>query len=246
MLRLKVLLFTAIWIFFVQNVQAQNHYNAWFRTTLSVPISSKIKMDAEFQHRRQNGFENKNMFEENLMFTVRNWVHYQHNSALKFSVSPFAYFSHYRVIQYQTDETAKPSNEIRFSVAAEWQHKLFEKWHIVDRSAAEYRIFNNTQSDISRLRNRLGIRYDFTEQIKLTVYDELFVNVIGTTSELFFDHNRIGCNVEYRITHNLKFDIGYIYIIRQPLTITSKLYENNTFFNLTYELKKKIEHRTNE
>ncbi len=241
MLRLKALLFTAIWISIAQNVQAQSHYNAWFRTTLSVPIGSKVKTDTEFQHRRQNGFENENMFDRKLMFTLRNWVHYQHNPALKFSISPFAYFSHYKVIQHQTDETAKSGNEIRFSVAAEWQHKLFEKWYIVDRSAAEYRIFNTTQSDVSRFRNRLGIRYDFTEQIKLTVYDELFVNVTGTSNAHFFDHNRIGFNVEYHVLPNLKFDIGYIYIVRQPLAATTKLYENNTFLNLTYQFKKKID-----
>lgn len=95
----KKLLITAIWISIAQTLQAQQHYNAWFRGTLSVPVGNKFKIDNEFQHRRQNGFNNADMFDRNLMFTYRNWVHYQHNSAIKFSLSPFAYFSNYKIIQ---------------------------------------------------------------------------------------------------------------------------------------------------
>ena len=95
----KKLLITAIWISIAQTLQAQQHYNAWFRSTLSVPVGNKFKIDNEFQHRRQNGFENKNMFDKNLMFTLRSWVHYQHKEDIKFSFSPFAYFSHYKIIQ---------------------------------------------------------------------------------------------------------------------------------------------------
>ena len=73
------LLLTAIWISIAQTSQAQQHYNTWFRGTLSTSVGKKLKIDNEFQHRRQNGFENENMFDRNLMFTYRNWVHYQHN-----------------------------------------------------------------------------------------------------------------------------------------------------------------------
>ena len=81
----KKLLITAIWISIAQTLQAQYHYNVWFRSTLSVPVGNKFKIDTEFQHRRQNGFENKNMFDKNLMFTLRSWVHYQHKEDIKFS-----------------------------------------------------------------------------------------------------------------------------------------------------------------
>lgn len=236
----KKLLITAIWISIVQTLQAQQHYNAWFRGTLSVPVGKKFKIDTEFQHRRQNGFENKNMFDKNLMFTLRSWVHYQHKEDIKFSFSPFAYFSHYRIIQNKTDETVTPNNEIRFSAAVELQHEIFKKLYVIDRNALEYRIFSNSQSDITRLRARFGVRYEFTEHIKLTVFDELFFNVAGTPIEHVFDHDRIGLNLEYKVLPNLKFDIGYIYITRLPMTSTTKLHENNIFLNLTYQLHKRI------
>ncbi|MFH6967191.1 DUF2490 domain-containing protein [Flavobacterium sp. FlaQc-28] len=234
----KRLLLAAIWISITQTLQAQEHYNIWFRGTLSVPVGKKFKIDNEFQHRRQNGFENENMFDRNLMFTYRNWVHYQHNEDVKFSLSPFAYFSNYKIIQKQTDETAQPHSEIRFSAAVELQHQLFKKFYVVDRTAIEYRVFQDNQTDITRLRNRFGFRYDFTEKIKLGIYDELLFNVAGTTYDHFFDHDRIGLNLECKVLPYLKFDIGYIHLTRLPLTSKTKLHENNIFMNLTYQLKK--------
>jgi hypothetical protein len=236
----KKLLITAIWISIAQTLQAQQHYNAWFRGTLSVPVGKKFKIDNEFQHRRQNGFNNADMFDRNLMFTYRNWLHYQHNEDVKFSLSPFAYFSHYKIIQKQSDVIAQPNNEIRFSAAVELQHIIVKKFYVVDRTAIEYRMFDNNQSDITRLRNRFGFRYDFTEKLKLSIYDELLFNLSGTTQHHFFDHDRIGLTLEFKVLPYLKFDIGYIHIARLPLTSTTKLHENNIFLNLTYQLHKRI------
>lgn len=235
----KKLLTAAIWISIVQTSQAQQHYNAWFRSTLSVPVGKKFKIDNEFQHRRQNGFNNVDIFDKNLMFTYRNWVQYQHNSAIKFSLSPFAYFSHYKIIQKQSDEIAQPNNEIRFSAAVELQHSIVKKFYVVDRTAIEYRVFDGNQSDITRLRNRFGFRYDFTDKIKLSLFDELLFNLSGTTQHHFFDHDRLGLNLEYKVLPYLKFDIGYIHITRLPATSTTKLHENNIFLNLTYQLHKR-------
>lgn len=111
------MLTAAIWISIAQNSQAQQHNNVWFRGTLSVLVGKKFKIDNEFQHRRQNGFDNANLFDKNLMFTFKNWVHYQHNEDVKFSLSSFAYFPNYKIIQKQADENATPNSEIRFSTA---------------------------------------------------------------------------------------------------------------------------------
>ncbi|MFS0491331.1 DUF2490 domain-containing protein [Leadbetterella byssophila] len=235
----KKLLTTAIWISIAQTSQAQQLYNAWFRSTLSVPVGNKFKIDNEFQHRRQNGFNNADMFDRNLMFTYRNWVYYQHNEDVKFSLSPFAYFSHYKIIQKQADENVQPNSEIRFSAAVELQHEILKRFYIVDKSAIEYRMFDNKQLNITRLRNRFGFRYDFTDKIKLSVFDELLFNLLGTSQYHFFDHDRIGLTLEYTVLPYLKFDIGYIHIARLPLTSTTKLHENNIFLNLTYQLHKR-------
>ncbi|ODS88292.1 MAG: hypothetical protein ABS44_09060 [Chryseobacterium sp. SCN 40-13] len=240
MYRFKRLLITAMWLSIAQTLTAQHHNNAWFRSTLSIPLEDKFRTDVEFQHRRQNGFENKNMLDDNLMFTFRDWVHYQHNPNLKFSISPFAYFSHYRIIQNTADNEAAPNSEVRFSVAQELQHKIYKRIYLVNRNALEYRIIKNVPNNITRFRTRFGGRYELTEYLKLTVFDEFFINVAGTSSAQFADHNRAGMNIEYSVLPNLKFDVGYIYLIRFSIPSASgkiRLYENNMFLNLTYQLK---------
>ena len=181
------------------------------------------------------------MFGSNLMFTFRNWLHYQHNSNLRLSVSPFAYFSDFRIIQDNLDKTAIPNKEIRVSVVEELQHEISKYLYFINRNDLEYRIFNNAQSNITRFRTRLGYRYEFTDRLKLTVFDELFLNMVGTVTESFFDHNRTALNMEYSILPNLKFDAGYVYLTRfsvsSPARSTVSLYENNMFLNLTYQLK---------
>lgn len=234
----KKLLITAIWVFIVHILQAQHHYNAWFRSTLSISAGNRFKIDNEFQHRRQSDFDNANLFDKNLMFTFRNWVHYQHNKDITFSLSPFSYFSNYKIIQERTDENAVPTSEIRLSAAVALQHHIIKRFYVVDRTAVEYRIFDHHQTYITRLRNRFGFRYDFTEKIKLSVFDELLFNVTGTKYDRFFDHGRLGLDLEYKVLPFLKFDIGYIHISRMPVTSTAKLHENNIFLNLTYQWTK--------
>lgn len=109
----------------------------------------------------------------------------------------------------------------------------------MDRTAIEYRMFDNNKSDITRLRNRFGFRYDITDKIKLSLFNELLFNLSGTTQDHFFDYDRIGLNLEHKVLPYLKFDIGYIHIARLTLTSTTKLHENNIFLNLTYQLHKR-------
>jgi hypothetical protein len=233
---IKTLSITAIWLSFITPVHAQQRHNIWFRNTLSIPVGKKFKIDNEIQHRRQNGFQNQNIFDRNLMFTYRNWIHYQPNDNVRFSLSPFAYFSNYKIILKEEDENARPNIELRFSAAVDLQQILFNKFYLVGRTAMEYRVFSSNSAEIIRLRNRFGFRYDITEKVKIGVYDEMFFNLSGTDIHHFFDHDRIGINVEYKVLPFLKFEIGYIHITRLPLISVDKHTENNLFLNVTYQL----------
>ena len=82
-----------------QTVWSQKHQNVWFRTTLSIPVTEKFKTDFELQHRRQNNLESSNLFDKNLMYTFRTWVYYKKSKEVLFALSPFAYFSNYKIIQ---------------------------------------------------------------------------------------------------------------------------------------------------
>jgi hypothetical protein len=62
-------LIVTIAFFLAPKTVAQEHTNSWFRNTLSIPVTEKIKTDIELQHRRQNDFESDNPFDKNLMYT---------------------------------------------------------------------------------------------------------------------------------------------------------------------------------
>ena len=101
--------------FFAPKTVAQEHANSWFRTTLSIPDTEKIKTDLELQHRRQNDFESNNLFDKNLMYAFRTWIYYKQNKDVVYAISPFAYFSNFKIIQKESDAVAKTTNEYRFS-----------------------------------------------------------------------------------------------------------------------------------
>lgn len=234
----KGLGFIAMFLFIAQSLFAQQHHNIWLRSTLSLPVNNKIKFDSEFQHRRQEGFDNHNVFDENLMFSFRNWIHFQYHEDIKFSVSPFAYFSNYKIIQTASDETAQPNGEIRFSIAMDVQKEIFKKLFGVFRAAPEYRMLSNPSIDVIRWRNRFGLGYDLSKKLKVGIYDEHLFNVAGVTKAHFFDQNRVGLNVEFKATSNIKFDFGYLHLTRLPLKSNAKLYENDLFFNFTYLIQR--------
>lgn len=235
--RLAHNVFIALCIY-VFPVQAQMHDNACIRTTLGFSVAKRIKTDAELQHRRQNGFENSNLLDRNLMFSVRAWIHYQHKPWARLSASPFACYRHYKPIIYKSDETAGAAEELRFALAAELRPKIKERITVLYRLSLEYRLLNSYPSSIVRLRKRLGLMYRINEKLNTLAYDEIFMNVNGVNDRHVFDHNRIAIGFEYEIKPKLKLEGGYMYIIRLPLQGNNLLHENNIFLNFTYAINK--------
>ena len=127
MYQYKVLIVTLLFISLTLNSVAQQHYNSWFKTTVTYPFSQKIKADLEFHHRSQNDFENKNPFDKNLMNAIRTLVHYKYKENLQFSISPFAYFSNNKIIVVPNDANPFPTNEYRISAYVELQEVILKK-----------------------------------------------------------------------------------------------------------------------
>ena len=225
--------------FLAPKTVAQEHKNSWFRTTLSIPVTEKIKTDLELQHRRQNDFESNNPFDKNLMYTFRTWLYYKQNKDVVYALSPFAYFSNYKIIQKESDAVAKPTNEYRFTASVELQHQLATKFYVVDRTAMEYRVFEGSIENTTRLRNRLAFRYDFNPNYNVAIGDEILINTTGTDALHIFDQNRIFTNFSYNLNSAVKFDIGYIYISRLTKSNIDLIDESNFYLNFTYTLNKK-------
>jgi len=239
MFQFKLLFLVTAWMLIAISVRTQ-HNNAWFRATLSYPLTTKLKADGELQHRRQSGWGNNNPVNRHLMFTLRNWIHYQHSPDLKFSVSPFGYFYHYRVIEHEADEMLSPVREYRISAAIDWQHLLgSRRLYMVTRSAGEYRMFMGNPVHITRLRSRLGFRHEINKQVRIGLYDELFMNVSGVTRNHFYDHNRIATNLEYDFSKSCKLETGYIFVDRLLPYNEYAIRESNVYVNLSCRLKKR-------
>jgi hypothetical protein len=238
-IKINTIILVVIVTLFAPKTLAQEHINSWFRTTLSIPITEKIKTDIELQHRRQNDYENDNLFDKNLMYTFRTWLYYKQNKDVVYAISPFAYFSNYKIIQKESDAVAKPTNEYRFTASIELQYLLATKFYIVDRTAIEYRVFEGSIINTIRLRNRLAFRYDFNSKYNVAIGDEILVNTTGTDAQHMFDHNRAFTNLSYKPNSAVKFDIGYIYISRLPKSNVDLIEENNFYLNFTYTLQKK-------
>ena len=174
------------------------------------------------------------------MYTFRMWVYYKQNIDVVYAISPFAYFSNYKIIQKESDAVAKPTNEYRFSASIELQHELANKFFIVDRTTLEYRVFEGKAENIVRLRNRLAFKYDFNYKFNISIGDEVFINTSGTDVQHIFDHNRLFANFSFKPKPAVKFDIGYIYISRLPKSNADLIKESNFYLNFTYTLHKKI------
>ncbi len=235
----KVLIVVPLFILITLNSNAQQHYNSWFKTTVSYQFSQKIKADIEFHHRNQNDVGNKNPFDKNLMNAIRTMIHYKYNENLQFSISPFAYFSNSKIILAPNDANALPTNEYRISAFIELQQPILKKLFIQNRTGAEYRIFPSAAANVTRIRNRLALRYEANAKFSFMLGDELFVNASGIPALHIFDHNRIILNAGFKPTKNLKLEIGYLHSNRIPKNSNDFIFEENFLFNIWFTIPHK-------
>lgn len=238
---MKLHIYITIFLFYLSHSTfAQNvaHLNFWSRVSLSQPITEKWRAEAEFQHRRQNDFsqQTKDVFDENLLTNIRTWVHYQHKDDLSFSFSPFAYYWHNSIIVKDGDKQNPPIKEMRFSIAADLKQEVVKKLWLIDRTCFEYRDFQNSSTDFIRMRNRLGLRYEFTAKWNFTFYDEVFLNLKKAKPVNIFDHNRLAFLINYKPNKHLRIETGYILITRLPRGTDEFLNENDFLLHLYYTL----------
>ncbi len=214
---------------------AQYHYCSWNRLTVQLPIGTKWGTDAEVQARWQSGLGNKNMFDEQLLLSYRHWVYYKPDERIRFSLSPFAYFSANPYIMKLGDEKLTTTNEFRATVAAEIQEKLLPKLWINGRVGAEYRIFESTDNNW-RTRYRVGSRYELNKKYSISGnYELLFTTQIGSTYT-HLDNERIWAMMGRNITNKLKAEIGLMHLKRKMNGSKSLVKEGDMLLNITCSL----------
>ncbi len=234
MIYLKRLLFAAMVISLPIVVCAQPHNNLWLRTTIGLPLGGHFRTDAELHYRRQNILEKGNRTGQQLLSAFRPWLHYQHSKDVRFSLSPVAWFSTYKTLSPQETLYTPPVQEWRISAAAEVQYPLTPHLQMLHRTIGEYRMLQNGQPPVTRVRYRLALRAGLWKHFKVLLYDELLVNAAGVQQLHFFDQNRIGASIEYAFSRHWRFEAGYMRVNRLPLTGTRYIRDHNTVLHLIY------------
>jgi hypothetical protein len=220
------------------SLQAQDHLNLWTRITFSKKFSNSFKTDIEFQHRRQNNLESYNPFDKNLMSSFRVWNTFQLNKKSSISISPFAVFRNFTIIESIKDGKKTAITEYRFAGAFDFAQPISKNWFITNRAGIEYRIYEAALSNQIRIRNRIGVKYQWNKaKQQLYLFDEPFANIVGAIdNKHIYDHNRIGILYSHNITNSLKFDVGYIYIDRLTRNHIESIEDSNFLLNLMFQL----------
>lgn len=239
-MRVQTIAFTLILIvnFSVQVSFGQHIHNAWFKAKIDIPINNRLTIDTEVQHRRQSNLNTADFIGKNLMYSYRNWLHYQHSPHLKFSLSPFSYFYNYSIIQEPIYSNKKPIEFFRFSGALKLKYPLFEKLDIINRTAIEHQLHLNNKRNVTRFRNRIGITHQLYSNFNIGIHNEFILNIQETLHTNFFNQHRLILNFAFNLTTSFKIDLGYIHLIRQLPNDNRLIYEHNLYLNLSYKLTK--------
>src|SRR5690606_3857937 len=169
------------------------------------------------------------------MFNYRVWGQYKLDEDIKILISPYGYFSNYRMIEKQGDDKIESQKEIRFSVASEFQKEILNRFFLIERFGMDYRVFESYHQKTLRLRNRFGIKYQLFNNVYFSLTDEVLFNVAESSNVVKINQNRIGTNLELKLSSIIKVDLGYMYLIRSLTSNRDYLQENNYSINLSFQ-----------
>jgi len=205
-----------IHITFGQNDRSNNFscYQWWGKVLLSKPLSKQFKLDAEYQHRRQNVPNNDaNLFEHTTFNCVRLHLFYTPVKNVEFSLVPFAYFRS-QPISITSRVSDIYGSEYRWAVITEITNS-FQRWDIKYRVGYEsryMRLNDNKDFNLSgRFRMRYRVQYNASKKWSLYIFDEVFVNHDFPT---VFDQNRIWGGFVFSGIPKVKLDCGFVNLVR--------------------------------
>jgi hypothetical protein len=233
MIKILILYFLSI-----LSLHAQDHLNSWSRITFLKNFSKSFNTSIEFQHRRQNNFASDNPFDKNLMNSFRIWNTISLSKKTNISISPFAVFRNFTIIE-SIDESKKSAiTEYRFAGTFDVSIPISKKWSLSNRAGIEYRVYDIANPNQIRIRNRIGIKYQWHDsKQQIYIFEEPFITLKGyMDSQHIYDHNRIGALYINQLTENIKLEAGYIYIDRLIRNHTESIDESNFILNLTLQI----------
>ena len=247
---LSVLIFS---LGYSQSLTKYHHNLFWGRIVLSDKISDKLKWEVYLQTRTQNDEEDKqNIFKHHQLTSYWLWLHYQVTKDLRVSVTPFCYFNTISLFPQPPELGNRGVKEFRWAVQMEHTQKL-KYFSYANRYSLEYRIRDLETEGVfvpnfrARYRARLEkpLKND-KHPISLIVYDEIFLE-FGEAVKSWpakFNQNRLYAGFSYEIMKNVKFNLGYMYLIQErpngkAIDVSNVLWAILTFDNLFSQFAKK-------
>ena len=194
-------------------VHAQNRNELWTKINITKSINEHVRIGTDIQYRRQNGFEDHNMFRFSMTKSVRLWTFYRLHQSWTIILSPIAYFSN-RVVNGDTKET-QGATEIRAMIGASQDVTLGK---LVSKNRFLYEVSSIKANKPGRsIRQRYRLQNSFIFPL-IEMTDDAKVNY-GITNELLFrsmsgsaafDQNRLYSGFQWKASQ-MDINIGYQY-----------------------------------
>jgi len=234
--------------------QTNYYHNAfWGRVVLSDKITDKFKWELYLQSRTQNDTANKlNIFRHHQLSSYWVWLHYQIGKDLRLSLTPFCYFNTISLFPQSVETGGRGIKEYRWAVQLEQTQKL-KYFNFSNKYSFEYRYRDLYKTGIFipnyRIRYRVRVEKPIKKEgraLSLILYDEIFLEFGRAVkgSPAVFNQNRIYAGFSYEILKNVKFNLGYMYVIQERSS--GKAFDNSnviwgilTFENIFSQFKKK-------
>jgi len=134
---------------------------------------------------------------------------------------------------------------MRMSAAVEIKGEILKNLHLGSRNLLEYRIYNKDINNVTRLRSRITLSYNIGKISRIKVFDELFFNLSGKDIQYFFNQNRLGAAVNFKVQSNMSLDLGYLRLTRLTSNHFQKVYENAILLSFAYQLVQRGEKSKN-
>jgi Protein of unknown function (DUF2490) len=229
--------FFSIFIAATVSISAQQHNNFWAKGTIVYAIAKNADVAIEMHHRTQNDFGHSNLLAKPLMNAVRPLIIFKPINHFKLLCSPLAYFENYKIIQNAEDASKPSRKELRMFLAAELLQPIIHPLTLMSRTGMEYRMIEGLPH-IWRMRNRIDAILHVSNNVTVTVGDEILVNLKGSDDAHFFDQNRVIINAQLTLNKRVKFELGYIYNSRLLSQSIDHIEENNVTSGIIYTFSK--------
>ena len=224
---LMVLLSSSWSAVYSQSLTTYHHNTFWGRAVISDKIGSKLKWEVFLQKRTQNDESDKsNIFNHHQLTSYWLWLHYQVSKDLRISVTPLCYFNTIALFPQPPELGNRGVKEFRWAVQLE-QTQKFKHFTYANRYSIELRNRDLQTEGVYVPNFRIRYRAKLERQLKggahpigAMLYDEVFLEFgkAVSASPAIFNQNRLYAGLNYEIVKNVKFSLGYMYLLQERPT----------------------------